>query len=220
MPDRPKAEVPEVTRERRAAAERATDEAFRGWSSVVTVGMIRQVTEAIERALAEAEHRGPESGRGAGNWRTNPLCHTGDDGILSIEWIESQPGPRHSVFVDPDGSVYWVSTGRDFAEHGEVRGATEAGRGGEGWVSVEAQWALKCLDAWAAKFIEREWSCLINGHTAGRYDAIDSFVCALRDLSVPSHRAFAGHDPDAARIAAARALYAEDPKLPAPPESR
>ena len=60
---------PPVTRAHREAAERVLDDGLRGWSTVATVGMMRQLGEATAQALASAEHRGrTEAEEGGKGW--------------------------------------------------------------------------------------------------------------------------------------------------------
>jgi hypothetical protein len=71
----------------------------------------------------------------------------------------------------------------------------------------EALWAVRVLDAWAEKHIRRAPSpvCLVDERW--------SVAVPIRVPGGSETRAFYASTPDAARIAAAKALVAEDPTL-------
>ncbi len=80
--------------------------------------------EEAAQALANAEPPAPSAP--AREWLKKPLCATTDDGTLCVEWIESQPGPRHGVWVAPDGQVEWYSVAADYHESGQAKPSAPA----------------------------------------------------------------------------------------------
>jgi hypothetical protein len=85
---------------------------------------------------------------------------------------------------------------------------------------AEAAWAVKVLDAWASRDEERyvsfgpQYGGPSPGNLGGHY-------CSLRrndHRDAELREGYFGTTPDAARIAAARALAAADPSLPQPAE--
>lgn len=108
---------------------------------------------------------------------------------ISAAGAEAARQHNRTLLSDALASAY--QSGRDYAE-----------RGG---------WAVRALDAWAAKHksIGASWD---NKARAGGDNP--SPRCTVRGLE---GRYFYGSTPDAARIAAAEALYAEDNTLPPPP---
>ncbi|UOF77342.1 hypothetical protein [Caudoviricetes sp.] len=89
----------------------------------------------------------------------------------------------------------------------QANGAQGRAGGGE-----EQRWAVECLDAWA----------VLHGYNVPQVQRELRDVDGIREWSVfvqlgDERRRCVGHSPNDARIAAARALYAADPSLPAPP---
>jgi hypothetical protein len=107
------------------------------------------------------------------------------------------------------GQGYAGATGNDVMHILKALGAASAiGRAGE----TEAEWSVRCLDVWAEKHEQTQPPTPVFHrymHSTEKWSLSGVVVAGLSDRRFDSAAV--------ARIAAARALYAADPTLPAPP---
>lgn len=165
--------------------------------------------EHVADQTCEAWARGWHAGSGGESLSDNPY------GTCTARALHAAT-ERH----DGDGREVWVVESPD----GKLVDAWFDKEAGKGYRNVRytpsqpapsadaamARWAVECLDAWADAVRDEQ-----RGNFTYQVDG--KHFCAVKSGGYGHCGQYRGVSPDAARISAAKALFAADPSLPAPP---